>query len=48
MSRSFAQEYVYQKHNSKIHITESNMFDFINNLLEVVEEDYKESCLIKV
>ncbi|WP_461461310.1 STAS-like domain-containing protein [Methanobrevibacter sp.] len=48
ISRSFAQEYVYQKHNSKIHITESNMSDFIKNLLEVVEEDYKESCLINV
>lgn len=45
MSRSFAQEYVYQKHNSKVHIIESNMSDFIKGLLEVVEEDYKETCL---
>lgn len=46
MSRSFAQEYVYQKHNSKVHIIESNMSDFIKGLLEVVEEDYKETCLV--
>lgn len=45
MSRSFAQEYVYQKHNSKVHIIESNMSDFVKGLLEVVEEDYKETCL---
>lgn len=45
MSRSFAQEYVYQKHNSKVNIIESNMSDFVKGLLEVVEEDYKETCL---
>lgn len=45
MSRSFAQEYVYQKHNSKVHIIESNMSDFVKGLLDVVEEDYKETCL---
>ena len=45
MSRSFAQEYVHQKHNSKVHIIESNMSDFVKGLLEVVEEDYKETCL---
>ena len=41
MSRSFAQEYVHQKHNSKVHIIELNMSDFIKGLLEVVENDYK-------
>ncbi|WP_405308998.1 hypothetical protein [Methanobrevibacter sp.] len=45
MSRSFAQEYVFQKHNSKVRIIESNMSDFVKGLLEVVEEDYKETCL---
>lgn len=45
ISRSFAQEYVYQKHNSKVNIIESNISDFIKKLLEVVEEDYKETCL---
>lgn len=45
MSRSFAQEYVYQKHKSKVRVTESNMSDFVKGLLEVVEEDYKETCL---
>ena len=45
MSRSFAQEYVFQKHKSKAHIIEANMSDFVKGLLEVVEEDYKETCL---
>ena len=45
MSRSFAQEYVFQKHNSKIKIIENNMSDFIKGLLEVVEEDYIETCM---
>lgn len=46
MSRAFAQEYIYQKHNSKVHIIESNMSDFIKGLLDVVLKDYEESCLI--
>ena len=46
MSRSFAQEYVYQKHNSKVHIIESNMSDFVKGLLDVVQKDYEESCLL--
>lgn len=45
ISRSFAQEYVYQKHISKVHIIESNMSDFVKGLLKVVEEDYEETCL---
>ena len=45
MSRSFAQEYVFQKHNSNIEIKEENMNDFVKELLEVVEEDYMETCL---
>lgn len=45
MSRSFAQEYVHQKHISKVHIIEENMSQFIKDLLKVVEEDYKETCL---
>ena len=45
MSRSFAQEYVFQKHNSNIEIKEENMNDFVKGLLEIVEEDYAESCL---
>ena len=43
MSRSFAQEYVYQKHNSNVNIIESNMSDFIKGLLNVVQEDYNET-----
>ena len=46
MSRSFAQEYVHQKHISKVHITEKNMSNFIKDLLKVVEEDYMETCLV--
>ena len=45
MSRSFAQEYVFQKHNSNVEITEANMNDFVKGLLNIVEEDYKETCL---
>ena len=45
MSRSFAQEYVFQKYNSNVEITEENMNDFVKGLLEVVEEDYVETCL---
>lgn len=45
MSRSFAQEYIFQKHNSNVEITEKNMNDFVKGLLDVVEEDYKETCL---
>ncbi|WP_298522866.1 STAS-like domain-containing protein [uncultured Methanobrevibacter sp.] len=45
MSRSFAQEYVFQKHSSKIEIKEINMDDSIKMLLDVVEDDFKKSCL---
>ena len=45
MSRLFAQEYVFQKPNSNIEIKEENMNDFVKELLEVVEEDYVETCL---
>ena len=45
ISRSFAQEYVYHKNNSKVHIIEKNMFDFIKGLLEVVEKDYENTFL---
>ena len=44
MSRSFAQEYVYQKDHANVKIIEINMSDFIKELLEVVQEDYIESC----
>lgn len=45
ISRSFAQEYVFLRHHSKTHIIEKNMNDFIKGLMEVVEEDFKETCL---
>lgn len=45
ISRSFAQEYVYQKHNSKVHIVESNMSEFVKGVLDVVQRDFEETCL---
>ena len=36
MSRSFAQEYVFQKHNTNCNITEINMKTSIEQLLEIV------------
>ena len=45
LSRSFAQEYVYQKHHSKVDISEINMSDFVKGLFEVVEEDFRQTCL---
>lgn len=44
-SRSFAQEYVYQKHHSKVEIVEINKSDFIKGLFDVVEEDYRKTFL---
>lgn len=43
MSRTFAQEYIYQKNKSNLSIKEENMSDFIKGLLNVVEEDYIET-----
>ncbi|MBR5503296.1 MAG: DUF4325 domain-containing protein [Methanobrevibacter sp.] len=45
LSRSFAQEYVYQRYHSKVEIVEINMSDLIKGLFEVVEEDFKQTCL---
>ena len=44
MSRSFAQEYVFQKHNSKTNITEMNMSESIEKLLDIVTDDFERSC----
>ena len=41
MSRSFAQEYVFQKNNSKSTIIEINMNENIERLLELVCEEYE-------
>ena len=43
MSRSFAQEYISQKHHSDCNITEINMPDSIENLLKVVDEDFEKT-----
>ena len=45
MSRSFAQEYVFQKHNKKTAIEEVNMDESNRKLLEVVEDEFNKTCL---
>lgn len=45
MSRSFGQEYVVQRHYSKANITEINMCESIERLLEVVQKDFEQTCL---
>ncbi|MBE6490288.1 MAG: DUF4325 domain-containing protein [Methanobrevibacter sp.] len=45
MSRSFAQEYVFQKYNTHTQITEINMDDSIKQLLEIVQDDFEKTCL---
>lgn len=45
MSRSFAQEYVFQKHNNNTKITEVNMSESIKQLLDIVSEDFEKTCL---
>jgi hypothetical protein len=40
MSRSFAQEYIYQRGNKNLEITEKNLSPFVEGLLNVVEHDY--------
>lgn len=42
MSRTFAQEYVYQKYNSKSKISEINMKNSIKELLKLVTDEYEE------
>lgn len=42
MSRSFAQEYVFQKYNSKPKVIETNMNENIEELLKLVTEEYEE------
>ena len=45
MSRSFAQEYVFQKHKNTCKIIETNMDPSIEQLLEIVQEDFERTCL---
>lgn len=45
MSRSFAQEYIFQKHHTKVNIDEINMNNSIKQLLDIVEEDFNNTCL---
>ncbi len=45
MSRSFAQEYIFQKHTSNTKITEINMSNSIKQLLNIVSEDFEKTCL---
>ncbi|KZX15765.1 hypothetical protein MBCUT_12680 [Methanobrevibacter cuticularis] len=41
MSRSFAQEYIYQKTQRKNKIEETNMSKFVKSMYDVVCNDYK-------
>ncbi len=41
MSRSFAQEYVYQKNIRKTKIVEKNMSGFVENMLNIVDKNHK-------
>ncbi len=43
MSRSFAQEYVYQKHQRKTEFIEKNMSDFVKKMLDIVNKNYADS-----
>jgi len=43
MSRSFAQEYVYQKNQQKIEIIEKNMSDFVKKMLDIVNKNYNDA-----
>ena len=43
MSRSFTQEYVFQKRNFKGHITEINMSDMVENMYNVVNDNFCKS-----
>ncbi|MDR3291502.1 MAG: DUF4325 domain-containing protein [Methanobrevibacter sp.] len=40
ISRSFAQEYIYQRGDKNFEVIEENMIPFIENMLNVVEKDY--------
>jgi len=39
----FAQKYIYQKHNIGVNLTEKNMNNFVENMLNIVERDYTET-----
>ena len=41
VSRSFAQEYVYQKKQRNSEIIEKNMSEFVKNMLDIVTKDYE-------
>lgn len=45
ISRSFAQEYIFQRYHSQVNIIEKNMNGFIKGLLKVVEDDFRKTCL---
>ena len=47
MSRSFAQEYVYQRYYSKIEIIEINKNDFVDGLLKAIEKEFKKTFVLK-
>jgi hypothetical protein len=46
MSRSFAQEYVYQRGDKNIEVIEENMDPFVEQMLCVVEKEYIELATV--
>ena len=42
MSRSFAQEYVYQKHKTKANIEERNMSGSVKDMYNIVSKDFND------
>lgn len=42
ISRDFAQEYILQKRNSNVKITEINMYSIVRDILKKVETEYPE------
>lgn len=40
MSRSFAQEYIYQRNNLTIEVEEINMNEFVKCMLDTASKDY--------
>lgn len=43
ISRTFAQEYIYQKNNIDIEIIEINVIQNVENMINVVKEDYNKT-----
>ena len=45
VSSSFAQEYVYQRYHSNVKVTETNMCEFVENVINGLDKLFRETCL---